>query len=273
MKNIKRVVNTNFWSDEKVLNDFSPEDKYFMLFLLTNEYSTQLGVYHLPIKKAALDLGYSVEAVKVLIERFEYKYHIIKWSEATSEIAIKNYLLHSIVKGGKPVYDCLIKEENTVIDKSLLGYIYHNLKDKNISNSTVSEYINHLSSYKDKYIYINDNDNERFVDESWTNRTPTDKSSNSADLLFNELWSLYPKKEGKGKVSASQKGKIGKIGKEEMIRAIERYKAAKKNTDPKYIMHGSTFFNSGYVDYLDANYAETSKSQMSGMEAFLNAKD
>ena len=131
----------------------------------------------------------------------------------------------------------------------------------------------------DKYIYINDNDNERIVDESWyeswTNRKNSVNTTKTDDLLFEDLWKLYPKKEGKGKVSASQKGKIGKIGKEEMTRAIERYKEAKKNTDPKYIMHGSTFFNSGYVDYLDSNYAETMKSQtkISGMEAFLNAKD
>ena len=31
-----------------------------------------------------------------------------------------------------------------------------------------------------------------------------------------------------------------------------------QNRDKKYWMHGSTFFNSGYVDYLDANFPDTS---------------
>lgn len=254
MKNIKRVVDTSFWSDDKVLNLFSPEDKYFMLFLLTNEYSTQLGIYHLPVKKAALDLGYSIESVEVLIDRFQNKYRIILRSKDSGEIAIKNYLVHSVVKGGKPVLDCLMKEEEQVIDKSLLGYIYHNLVNKDIKNTTVIEYIEHLSIYKDKY--INDNDNERIVDESWTNRENSENTAKSDNELFNELWSLFPKKEGKGKVSASQKRKIGKIGKEEFTRCIERYVEAKKYTNEKYIMMGSTFFNSGYVDYLDENYKE-----------------
>ena len=42
-----------------------------------------------------------------------------------------------------------------------------------------------------------------------------------------------------------------------MLRTIERYKTDIIGTEEKYIKNGSTFFNSGYVDYLDANY-ETS---------------
>ncbi len=168
MKSVKRIVDTGFWSDEKVMN-FSPEDKYFWLFLLTNEYTTQLGIYHLPIKRAAFDLGYSVETVETLIDRFEKEYDLIKFSKETSEVAIKNYLLYSIVKGGKPVYDCLIKEQAKVKDKSLLKFIGDHLNNKDISNNTVEEYINNLINC-DEYRYINDNDNERIVNESSTNR-------------------------------------------------------------------------------------------------------
>jgi len=167
MKRIKRIVDTGFWSDEKVMN-FSPEDKYFWLFLLTNEYTTQLGIYYLPIKKAAFDLGYSVETVETLIERFEIEYDLIRFSETTNEVAIKNYLLYSVVKGGKPVYDCLLKDQMQVRDKSLLAYVYNNLKRKDIDNDTVKSYIESLS--KDINDNDNDNDNERIVDESLTNR-------------------------------------------------------------------------------------------------------
>jgi len=171
MKRIKRVVDTGFWSDDKVM-DFSPEDKYFWLFLLTNEYTTQLGIYYLPIKKAAFDLGYSVETVRVLLDRFENEYDLIKFSKTTDEVAIKNYLMYSIVKGGKPVLDCLIKEQKSVIDKSLLEFIYSNLSNKKIDNSTVKEYLQSLNIY----INDNDNDNERIVNESSTNRQKPDRN-------------------------------------------------------------------------------------------------
>lgn len=158
MKRIKRVVDTSFWSDEKVL-DFSPEDKYFMLYLLTNQHTTQLGIYHLAIKKASFDLGYTQDSVRVLIERFQNKYGIIRYSESTSEIAIKNYLLYSIVSGGKPVLDCLLSDLEAVRDKSLLTFVYNSLIKKDIANVTAQRFLTLLK----ESINDNDNDNESIV--------------------------------------------------------------------------------------------------------------
>ena len=163
---VKRIVSTSFWTDSKV-DLFSPEDKYFMLYLLTNPHTTQLGIYELSKKHAAFELGYSVESVSVLLDRFENKYEIIKYSEETKEIAIKNYLKHSIVSGGKPVYDCLMKELKQVKDENLIRYICD--ANENNENSTVKEFIKDVKSnpiynilYKE-----NENDNERNVDDSY----------------------------------------------------------------------------------------------------------
>ena len=166
MKRIKRIVDTGFWSDEKIM-EFTPEDKYFWLFLLTNEYTSQLGIYYLPIKKAAFDLGFPEQKVRELIDRF-IGYEMIQFSKKTSEVALKNYLIYSIVSGGKPVYDCLVKEMHQVKDKTLLEYIYTNLKPKDLPNNTVRDFVKNL------FLYINnndnDNDNERYGNESSTNR-------------------------------------------------------------------------------------------------------
>lgn len=164
MKDIKRCVSTAFWKDDKVLNDFSPEDKYFFLYLLTNPHTTQLGIYHLPLKVAAVELGYSIDAIKVLLDRFDTKYHLLQYSNSTNEVAIKNYLRHSIVSGGKPVMDCLEKELNTIKDTSLISYVlsYLNTLDSKYLNITVIEFID---IHKD--FINNNNDNERYVDESY----------------------------------------------------------------------------------------------------------
>ncbi len=81
-------------------------------------------------------------------------------------------------------------------------------------------------------------------------------SNKDIDTFYESIWRLYPKKEGKGQVSLTQKKKLYSIGLEEMTRAIERYVKAKQGKDKQYLQNGSTFFNSGYVDYLDANYQE-----------------
>jgi len=75
--------------------------------------------------------------------------------------------------------------------------------------------------------------------------------------LFESLWKLYPVKKGKGQVSIAAKQRLLKVGYEEIARAIDRYKAdLEKDSGWRKPQNGSTFFNSGYVDYLDANYQE-----------------
>ena len=159
---IKRVVDTGFWTDRKV-DDFSPEDKYFMLYLLTNPFSTQLGIYEISIKQVAFQLGYSMEAVKVLLDRFENKYGIIVFSPETNEVAIKNYLRHSIIKGGKPVEDCLWKEIQGVKSKRLISQVFRHIAGFDGLNSTVRKII---FDFDPSIFNDNDNENDNENDES-----------------------------------------------------------------------------------------------------------
>ena len=68
---IKRVVDVQFWNDDKVIEKFSPEDKFFMLYLMTNPHTTQLGVYAINVKHMEFELGYSKDTINVLLERFD----------------------------------------------------------------------------------------------------------------------------------------------------------------------------------------------------------
>lgn len=85
-------------------------------------------------------------------------------------------------------------------------------------------------------------------------------SNNIYSSFFEECWKLYPNKRGKGKVSNTAKKRIHKLG-DEFKRCIERYIAdveeqrGKGFKELKY-KNGSTFFNNGYIDYLDKNYKE-----------------
>lgn len=84
--------------------------------------------------------------------------------------------------------------------------------------------------------------------------------TNIYSAFFEEMWSLYPSKKGKGRISNTKKKEIYKLG-DEFKRCISRYiedvEARRRNGFPelKY-QNGSTFFNSGYEDYLDKNYQE-----------------
>ena len=118
-----RHVRTEFWSDAKVLEEMTPEDKLFFLYILTNGNTTQIGIYKIPKKQIAFELGYSVESINTLIDRFENHYKIIRYNPETRELAIKMWGKYNLVKGGKPIIDCVKKEVKEVKDKSLLAYV------------------------------------------------------------------------------------------------------------------------------------------------------
>ena len=87
------------------------------------------------------------------------------------------------------------------------------------------------------------------------------KNTVSANELFEKLWKLYPNKKGKGKISDARKRTLLTIGEDQMTRAIQRYikEHDTKLQNGEFVpcwQNGSTFFNSGYVDYLDENYSD-----------------
>lgn len=76
-----------------------------------------------------------------------------------------------------------------------------------------------------------------------------------AKAMFERLWKMYPNKKGKGQVSDTQKKRLLAIGEPTLVKAIERYSLElQKDADWRKPQYGSTFFNNGYVDYLDDNY-------------------
>lgn len=105
---------------------------------------------------------------------------------------------------------------------------------------------------------ITDNKTDNIYGDSEESQESTDHPSD--DEFFNLVWKLYPKKKGKGSVSKSKKKVLHKIGYEELKRCIERYQSyiSQNGIGDQFVMYGSTFFNSGYVDYLDENYDDGS---------------
>ncbi|MGL5329982.1 MAG: DnaD domain protein [Peptostreptococcaceae bacterium] len=127
-----RHVRTEFWKDEKVLEEMTPEDKLFFLYILTNSNTTQIGIYKIPRKQIAFELGYSVETINTLIDRFENYYKVIRYNQQTREIAIKRWGKYNLVKGGKPIIDCVKKEVSEVKDRSLLAYVAEHISKEDI---------------------------------------------------------------------------------------------------------------------------------------------
>lgn len=164
----KTIIEREFWNDEQIIDEYSPEDKLFMMYLLTCPRGNALGIFKLPIKLIAFEIGYSPEAVRTLIDRFMNKYERINYDYENQEIAIFRALKYTVSKGGKPVEDMMrqlleevtvteniIKVYNTmipwwlksnrIVDKKIKNLIEDEIeKRKNISNVNVNDnvYVN-----------------------------------------------------------------------------------------------------------------------------------
>ncbi|ULT54874.1 DnaD domain protein [Neobacillus drentensis] len=127
-----RMVRTDFWKNPIVLEEMTPEDKFFYLYLLTNPNTTQIGIYKITKKQIAFDLGYSIEGVHSLMERFITHHKLIRYNPETRELAIKNWGKDNLHKAGRPVMDCIYSELKEVEDTSLIHYVSETIQKQEI---------------------------------------------------------------------------------------------------------------------------------------------
>lgn len=138
------------------------------------------------------------------------------------------------------------------------------------TNGNIDNIINSRSNSKANVSETEEN--RRYKEEKKREIKHLPDKSCDIDLFFEECWELYPNKKGKGSIKPARKKELFKLS-EEFKRAIGRYvdEIASKHIEPQYIKHGSTFFNNGYVDYLDGNYQADVRSQKQAVEYFSKA--
>jgi hypothetical protein len=118
---IFRKVHVSFWRDE-FIEGLTPEQKYFYLYLLTNDRTTQCGIYEITIRQMCFDTGYNDETIKKLLEYFISKGRLM-YSESTKEIALKNWSKYNDSNSPK-VRACIDKELIKVKNRVLIEYLY-----------------------------------------------------------------------------------------------------------------------------------------------------
>lgn len=183
---IFRSIYTTFWKDTKIVDDFTPEDKYFMLYCLTNDYTNLCGCFEISINQIALDMGYNKETIEKLLDRFENVHKIVFYNRRNKEMLIKNWhkynwtksnkldkpLLESIKKIKTEEFKRILTEEYNKRDTVSIPYIY-------TMDTTVADTVSNT-------IYINNNNNikniTKYYEENIGMLNPA-----SAEILFSYL--------------------------------------------------------------------------------------
>ena len=163
---IYRNLYISFWTDTKVEDDFTPEDKFFYLYLLTNPQTNICGCYEISFNQVSQQTGYNKDTIMRLIDRFENVYEVIHYNKETKEILILNWYKYnwsdsdktlSYVKSAtknikcdsfrRYVLDVLEKVRTKSNEKVSLKEISENCSEKSEENNTNNEIIKNVVSY------------------------------------------------------------------------------------------------------------------------------
>ena len=119
---VYRNISMDFWTDSKVVDDFTPEDKYFCIYLLTNPHTNLCGCYEVSLKQIANETGYNTDTVLRLLDRFQTVHQIMEYCKATKEVLILNW--HKYNWTASPKLDKpLLKDIETIKNPKFKEYV------------------------------------------------------------------------------------------------------------------------------------------------------
>lgn len=247
---IYRNIQLSFWTDNKVEDEFTPEDKYFYLYLMTNPQTNICGCYEVSYSQLTNQTGYSKDTIIRLLDRFENEHKVIKYSKTNKEILLLNWYKYNWSKSEKVLKGVLTVAQH-IKTKEFQKYVI-NTVDK-VSKDTLSiPYIYTMeTSVSDTDIYILDN-----------NTGNTKYELNELEKNFKIIYDSYPKKVGKARGFDLYKGWLRgrdisgrkvKLTNKQMWSAIAKYKQQleQDGTEKQYIKQFDTFMNKSILDYVE----------------------
>ncbi len=131
----QRIVNTKFWDDSYIAG-LTPAEKLFFLYLITNPLTNISGVYELPLRRAAFDVGFSDDEVEKIFGRFEADGKIARfggWVGVTN--FIKHQTLNPKIKIG--ILQELKRAPKEVVDRVSIDYqsLSHSNPNTNLNSN------------------------------------------------------------------------------------------------------------------------------------------
>lgn len=116
----KRLIDTELWNNEQIVEEFTCDDKYFWLYLLTSPHGSICGVMRYSPAIIGRDMGLHKDTIENLVYRFENNYKLIVVDKETKELLILNWykwnwstsgkLLQSVINSKETIKSVFIQE-------------------------------------------------------------------------------------------------------------------------------------------------------------------
>jgi hypothetical protein len=127
---IYRNVSMGFWTGSKVVDNFTPEDRYIYLYCITNPHTNLCGCYEISIRQIANETGYDTVTVDRLLKRLDRIHNVLRYSIETKELLLLNWYRYNWTGSEK-------------MDKPLLGEI------KGIKSDSLRQYLSERYNERD----------------------------------------------------------------------------------------------------------------------------
>lgn len=114
----KRMIDTELWNNEDIVEYFTAEDRFFWLYLLTSPHNNICGVFKNSPALIARDMGLHKDTIVNLLYRFENIHKLIYIDKETNEILILNWYKFNWTSSSKLL--SLIEKEKKSIKSGMI---------------------------------------------------------------------------------------------------------------------------------------------------------
>lgn len=164
-----------------------------------------------------------------------------------------------------------LAEQTSLTIQEVRTAISHLKSTNEITSKSTNKFtiftVNNYDLYQSNNIQINNqltneqqtnNNQSTTIEEYKEYKEEKNNINEQIESFFEEIWKLYFKKKGKNAVTKKAKKKLFGAGYEKVSAAIQKYKeeCERNRIEDQYIMHGSTFFNGRWEDYVVESMGE-----------------
>ena len=132
---IYQKIQKSFWTDSKVDDDFTPEQKFLYLYLLTNPHTNMAGCYEISTKQMSRETGLPIGVIEDNLSELQNRLHVIYYDISTKELLLINWWKYNWGSSPK-VRTCVSSDIKLIKNKNFKKYL-EKINNGEISSSAL----------------------------------------------------------------------------------------------------------------------------------------
>lgn len=118
----KRMIDTDMWFDSQIVDDFTKNDIYLWLYILTSPRTNICGILKNGKTMMCLESKMTKDELEESLKNLEHLHKVIKYNQENDEILILKWYKHNWTKSSKLI-DCLKKQSSKIKTEEFKEYI------------------------------------------------------------------------------------------------------------------------------------------------------